>query len=297
MRSEFPHKHLFEVHLKSVRNYSSHTQKAYLGDLQQFFEFYRAIEPDQDPAGIDTKISRAWIRELSENGLGAKSIHRKFSTLRTYLKCLFKNGVLKEAVSIELQLPKIRKRIPSYVKLKEMHELMDRLEEEADDFASYRNFVIISAFYHLGIRRSELIGLKSRDVDLSKREIKVLGKGNKERLIPFTQELADHMRKLEFLRNDEGVTGPWMFSNQEGEQLTDNWVYRLVNRVLSDSYVDKKSPHILRHSFATHLLQNGADINAIKELLGHSSLSATQLYAHNDIKKLKEVYQQAHPFS
>ncbi|MFY0644535.1 MAG: tyrosine-type recombinase/integrase [Bacteroidia bacterium] len=294
MRSEFPYKQLFEEYLGAVRNYSNHTLKAYSNDVNQFFVF---MDSGSNVKDISSKHARAWVRSLATDQISAKSIHRKLSSLRTYIKCLQRNTILPAGLQLDVQLPKIKKTIPSYVKVKDINSLLEQLSLEADDYDSLQNLLIISSFYHLGLRRAELINLTIDKVDLSKSEIKVLGKGNKERIIPFTMELKDQLEAHLKLRTELNIPGPYVFSNIRGKQLGERWIYTMINKALGATYADKKSPHILRHSFATHLLQNGADINAIKELLGHSSLSATQLYAHNDIKQLKKVYEQTHPFS
>ncbi len=296
MRREFPYKHLFEDYLQAVRNYSQHTSQAYLRDVNQFFTFSKRGEQDIDPSTINSKSIRSWVRELAKNQISPKSIHRKVSAIRNYLKALSKQGI-QDPISLEVQLPKIKKTIPSYVKVSDMNQLLNTMEAEAEDYQSYRDMTIISTFYHLGVRRAELIGLKLADVDYSKGEIKVIGKGNKERLIPFTKELEQQLKRLLTYKEHNNIPGAFLFSKKDGNALSERWVYSMINKALGNTYADKKSPHVLRHSFATHLLQNGADINAIKELLGHSSLSATQLYAHNDIKQLKKVYKQTHPFS
>ncbi len=297
MRSEFPYKHLFLDYLKAVRNYSIHTQTAYLTDVSQFFEANQAVNSEKHLSSISSMLVRSWVRQLASQEVEAKSIHRKISSIKTYVKFLAKQKLIAEPISIEVQLPKIKKSLPTYVKVGDMDKLLDQMFSEAEDFEAYRDAAVLSAFYHTGMRRSELINLTEKNIDLSKREIKVLGKGNKERIIPFNQELAKHFARLNDYKKELGIQTEYIFTDSHGEVLKERWVYTMVNDALSGTFADKKSPHILRHSFATHLLQNGADINAIKELLGHSSLTATQLYAHNDIKQLKKVYDQSHPFS
>ena len=297
MRSEFPYKQLFEDYLGTVRNYSKHTLKAYSNDVNQFFVFMDFDDSSQITEVLSSRYARAWVRDLASDKLSAKSIHRKLSSLRTYLKCLKRNNHVDVGLQLDVQLPKIKKAIPSYVKVKDMNALLEQLSIEANDFESQQRLLIISSFYHLGLRRAELINLQIDKVDFSKSEIKVLGKGNKERIVPVTQELKELLDTHFKFRKEMNIPGPYVFSNSKGKPLGEKWIYSMINKALGSTYADKKSPHVLRHSFATHLLQNGADINAIKELLGHSSLSATQLYAHNDIKQLKKVYEQAHPFS
>lgn len=297
MRGDFPYSELFANYLNAVRNYSAHTQKAYLADLAQYFAFAQSLKPSYAVSDIHSKHVRAWVRSLSEADIEAKSIHRKVSALKTYTKFLQKQKLVNDPISIEVQLPKLKKRIPSYVKLTEIGLLLEQLFADAEDYETYRNATIISTFYHTGMRRAELINLKVSGVNASKKEIKVLGKGNKERIIPFTIELQIQLDELKKRKELEGIISNFVFCKKSGDALSERWIYGMIHEALNGTFADKKSPHILRHSFATHLLQNGADINAIKELLGHSSLNATQLYAHNDIKQLKKVYDQSHPFS
>lgn len=297
MRSEFPYAIAFEDHLSSVRNYSSHTTLAYLNDVAQYFTHQISISDSDSPDQVSNTLVRSWVRSLAEQDVQPKSIRRKVSALKTYLKFLYKSKRVEQPISIQIQLPKVKKSIPTYVKVNDMHSLLDQMKNDAEDFVSFRDFVILLSFYHTGMRRAELLSLSEADVDLSKNEIKVLGKGNKERIIPFSNELREQLLALKSYKEEEGVESTLVFCSGKGKKLDPRWLYGMINRCLGGVYTDKKSPHVLRHSFATHLLQNGADINAIKELLGHSSLTATQLYAHNDIKQLKKVYEQAHPFS
>lgn len=297
MRSEFPYAIAFKDHLSSVRNYSEHTSSAYLKDLEQYFAFQKDLFESDELEPLNNASARLWVRSLAENGIQAKSIRRKISSLKTYLKFLFQSKHISEPVSIQLQLPKVKRSIPTYVKEGDMHKLLDQMKKEAEDFESLRDYTILLTFYHTGMRRAELLSLTDADIDMSKEEIKVLGKGNKERIIPFSKELRAELQNYSAMKQTEDLHSAFYFCSTEGKKLNPRWLYAMINQALGATFADKKSPHILRHSFATHLLQNGADINAIKELLGHSSLTATQLYAHNDIKQLKKVYEQAHPFS
>lgn len=297
MRSEFPYAIAFKDHLSSVRNYSDHTSTAYLKDLQQYFRFQLELFETDEVHQVNNSSARLWVRSLAENGIQAKSIRRKISSLKTYLKFLYQSKRIAEPISIQLQLPKIKRTIPSYIKEGDMHKLLDALKSEAEDFESLRDYMILLTFYHTGMRRAELLSLTESNIDMSKDEIKVLGKGNKERIIPFSKELKTELNRYLNEKQTEGIDSVFFFCSTQGAKLEPRWLYAMINQALGVTFSDKKSPHILRHSFATHLLQNGADINAIKELLGHSSLTATQLYAHNDIKQLKKVYEQTHPFS
>jgi integrase/recombinase XerC len=286
---------LFENYLLKERNYSTHTSQAYVRDVSQYLEFSSDVSiPGFVP---DLRSLRKWVRQLIVSGISEKSVHRKVSSVRAYVKFLFLTNRISSLPSLEMQLPKIKKRIPSYVKETEMSVLLERLETEVVDYNTALEFIIISTFYHTGIRRSELISLKESDFSNVKTELKVLGKGNKERIIPLSNEAVKNFNDFIRIKKDNNIVSTLFFCNFRQEKLKEKWVYNLVNGLLAQTFADKKSPHILRHSFATHLLQNGADINAIKELLGHSSLSATQIYAHNDIAQLKKVYKDTHPFS
>ena len=272
-----------------------HTSQAYLRDVLQYMRFLS--EDDNSKFVPNVKTLRLWVRKLLVSNISEKSVHRKVSSVRAYTKFLFNTKRIDSLPSLELALPKIKKRIPKYVKVAEMASLLQELEANVSDYESALEFMIISAFYHTGIRRSELIDLKEQDFSRAKSELKVLGKGNKERIIPLSSEAVKHFDDFIRTKKDHGIVSNLFFCNFRQEKLKEKWVYNLVNSLLAQTHSDKKSPHILRHSFATHMLQNGADINAIKELLGHSSLSATQIYAHNDIAQLKKVYKKTHPFS
>jgi integrase/recombinase XerC len=282
----------FYSYLLKERGYSMNTALAYRKDVEQYFLFTE--EGDWIPS---VKEIRTWVRSLLLLGRSERSVHRKVSSLRTYAKFLHSSRVIDELPSFELQLPKVKRKIPKYIKESELSKLLNTLEQEAVDFKSILRLAIVTTFYHTGIRRSELINLKDTDFDLIKNELKVLGKGKKERIIPMSGELVRVVEEYKEFKKQESIINGIFFCNFEGVKLKEKWVYSLVNDLLNQTFGERKSPHILRHSFATHLLQNGADINAIKELLGHSSLSATQLYAHNDISRLKEVYKDTHPFS
>ena len=282
----------FYSYLLKERGYSMNTALAYRKDVEQYFLFIE--DGDWIPK---VKEIRTWVRSLLLLGRSERSVHRKVSSLRTYAKFLHSSRVIEELPSFELQLPKVKRKIPSYIKESELSELLNTLEQEAVDFQSVLRLAIVTTFYHTGIRRSELIDLKNSNFDLTKKELKVLGKGNKERIIPMSSELVRVIDEFKDFKEQEFIDNDIFFCNFDGVKLKEKWVYSLINDLLNQTFGEKKSPHILRHSFATHLLQNGADINAIKELLGHSSLSATQLYAHNDISRLKEVYKDTHPFS
>ena len=285
----------FSEYLLKERNYSSRTAEAYRTDVKQFLLFGSAeLKKSFVP---QAEVLRSWVRHLSKSGITEKSIHRKVSSVRTYASYLFHDNVVDSVIELEVSLPKIKKRIPVYVKEKEIIALLDQLRVEAQDYESWLSCAIVYTFYHTGIRRSELIKLRHSDFNTHTNELKVLGKGNKERIVPLSNEIIVLLTDFLKIKAQEGIESKYIFCNFDEEKLKEKWLYSLINKLLSNTQSNSRSPHVLRHSFATHLLQNGADINAIKELLGHSSLSATQIYAHNDIAKLKEVYKNTHPFS
>ncbi|MFT4598155.1 MAG: integrase/recombinase XerC [Bacteroidia bacterium] len=285
----------FSDYLLKELNYSVHTYESYVRDVTQYITFSAAQE--EYPEVPNAKSLRKWVRELSKNNIASKSIHRKVSSVKAYARFLAISKVVAEVPSLEVQLPKIKNRLPSYVKVSELSQLLERLENDIIDYPTALEHIIIAAFYHTGIRRSELISLTAGDLNIAKAELKVLGKGGKERLIPLTGEILQQIHRFLKIKSENDIDNKYIFCKFGGEKLREKWVYSLIKKLLSSTFVDQKSPHILRHTFATHLLQNGADINAIKELLGHSSLSATQIYAHNDIAQLKRVYKDTHPFS
>ncbi len=285
----------FSDYLLKERNYSVHTHESYVRDVSQYITFSAVHEENAEVP--NAKSLRKWLRELSKNNISSKSIHRKVSSVKAYARFLAISKVVAEVPSLEVQLPKIKNRLPSYVKESELSQLLEGLENKIVDYTSALEHIILATFYHTGIRRSELIHLTAHDLNVVKSELKVLGKGNKERIIPLNKEILQQIDRFLKIKSENDIGGNYIFCKFEGEKLSEKWVYSLIKKLLSSTFVDKKSPHILRHTFATHLLQNGADINAIKELLGHSSLSATQIYAHNDIAQLKRVYKETHPFS
>jgi integrase/recombinase XerC len=295
--AKFPYKADFETFLKVQRNYSRHTILAYATDVNQFYTFHLPESESNFLDFLKVKPLREWVRHLAETKLQSKSIHRKVSAINTFSFFLYQQAILDEPRELKVNLPKLKKTIPQYVKQNEIHLLLNDLEKNAKEYEDFLAHIILAAFYHTGIRRAELINVKVKDYNKAKKELRVFGKGAKERIIPLTPEFDNHMQKFLTFKFSKNIESNYIFCNFEGEKLGDKWVYNIINKLLQATHVGKRSPHVLRHSFATHLLQNGADINAIKELLGHSSLSATQLYAQNDIAQLKKVYKKTHPFS
>ena len=282
----------FITYLSSEKRFSEHTIKSYTNDLKQFTSFlsseFQIIDEIHE---ISFQIIRTWIASLLEKGINPRSVNRKISTLKTYFKFLIREGELVENPMMKVVAPKSKKRLPVFIEEDQIASLLNEVQFE-EGFVGQRNKLIIELFYVTGIRLSELINIKISDVDFNNQSIKVLGKRNKERIIPLSSNVVNDLNI--FIENNQ--KNKYLFTNLEGEKLYNKLVYRLVNKYIGEiSSVNKKSPHILRHTFATHMLNNGADINAIKELLGHANLSATQVYTHNTIEKLKTVYKQAHP--
>lgn len=286
----------FLKYLKSEKRCSKHTVIAYANDVKNFLDFLGGSEIER-VAAVKPKIVRNWIVSLSDSGMSASTIHRKISALRTFYKHLQIEGLVDYNPAHAVNLPKIPRRLPVFVQEQAMDMLLDKVEF-GTDYEGIRNKLIIELFYGTGMRLSELVGLRSSDIDLKSRLVKVRGKRDKERLIPLTNEaillLSTYNKvRLQFFENNDS---PWLFLTAKGEQVYHKLVYRIVNSSLSMvSTMKKKSPHILRHTYATVLLNRGADLSAIKELLGHSNLNATQVYTHTTFEQLNTIYKQAHP--
>ena len=276
------------------RGYSIHTIQSYITDLKQYLIYSEDCNSGYVP---DSKTLRRWVRSLVLAEISERSIHRKVSAVKSFANFLFVSDQINKEIPLEIQLPKLKKNIPSYVKEREINQVLDAYELNVNDYQSSLEFTIFSSFYHTGMRRFELITLKEVNLSLDRKEIKVMGKGKKERIVPLSNEIVGHLKRFADHKELNHICSDFVFCDEQGDQLKEKWVYQVVKRMLNQTFSDKKSPHVLRHSFATHLLQNGADMNSIKELLGHSSLAATQIYAHNDISQLKKIYKDTHPFS
>jgi len=276
------------------RNYSIRTVQSYITDIKQYLTYLEGFKPSHIP---DSKSLRKWVRSLMLNSIAEKSIHRKVSAIKSFANYLYVSEEIDYEIALEIQLPKLKKQIPTYVKERELNKVLDSYELDSEDYQSSIEFIIFSSFYHTGMRRSELISLKEVDLSLGKMELKVMGKGQKERIIPLNNEINQQLQRFQECKKLNHIISEYVFCDAKGNQLKEKWVYQVIKNILNQTFSDKKSPHVLRHSFATHLLQNGADMNSIKELLGHSSLAATQIYAHNDISQLRKIYNDTHPFS
>ena len=281
----------FINYIKSEKRFSKYTITSYETDLNQFFNFIQLEYQITKPQDVSFKLIRNWISSLLENNLKSTSVNRKISSLKSYYKFLLVSNYVDTNPTLKLISPKSSKRLPVFVEKDNMDSLFDKDFFE-DSYEGKRDKLIIELFYFTGMRLSELINIKTSDIDKVNSQIKVIGKRNKERLIPITfNTLKDLNEFINFYEIEN-----FLFAEGNGKKLYSKKVYRIVNKYLAKiSSIKKKSPHVLRHSFATHMLNNGADINAIKEILGHANLSATQIYTHNSIKKLKNVHKQAHP--
>jgi integrase/recombinase XerC len=291
------YKESFLQYLQIEKRYSLHTVRSYLNDLEQFYSFLTSLGLPEDPVTVTSHDIRAWIVSMLDNNYSTVSVHRKISCLRVYYRYLRKEEIIKSDPLEKVVLPKRKKSLPVFIEEEALTDLLDNYSF-GDDFAGIRNRTIIELLYLTGIRRSELIGLRDNDIDLSEGSMKVTGKRNKQRIIPLVSPFLKRLEEYVKLRNDKVATenNGWFFITDKGNKLYDRYVYSTVHNYLAMvTTIEKKSPHILRHTFATHMLNRGADLNSIKELLGHANLSATQIYTHNTFEKLKKVYKQAHP--
>ena len=286
----------FLDYLRFERNYSEATVVSYGIDLTQFEDFIKSVDEELTVEEVDSDLIRQWEISLMEKGYTSTSVNRKLSTLRSFYRFLLIRGKVEKDPVRKVTGPKNKKPLPSFLKEEEMNRLIDETDF-GQGFIGCRDKMIIEMFYATGMRRSELIGLNDVDVDFPASLVKVTGKRNKQRLIPFADELRQSMEEYIKVRNEE-VTDRCeaFFVNKNGKRLYDNEVYNLVKRNLSKVVtLKKRSPHVLRHTFATTMLNNEAGLESVKELLGHSSLSATEVYTHATFEELKKVYKQAHP--
>ena len=282
--------------LKYEKRYSDHTVTAYEKDLDQFILFGSEMVEDFCFVKADHHLIRQWVISLMDQGMTAVSVKRKISTLRSLYKYLLREGLMEKNPTELVMLPKSGKKLPHFVQEEEMNKLMDA-SYFTGDFTGIRDKAVVSLFYGTGMRLAELKGIRMKDLQLNEKVVKVLGKRNKERLIPYPNEISVDLANYIRVRNELfGDSNSYLFVTEKGEQSYDKLLYRIVRKYLSMvTPMEKRSPHILRHSYATHLLNRGADLNAIKELLGHASLAATQVYTHTTFEKLKKIYNQAHP--
>lgn len=296
----------FLQYLQFEKRYSAHTVLAYQTDLTYFFDF---IQTDFD--GVPLKSLghahiRSWLADLKEKGQSARTLNRKLSALRAFFRYMVKTGALEHTPMGKIVAPKTEKRLPSFIPEKDIQKLFEQADAQnmlrfpEDDFNKQTDKLLLLLFYHTGMRLSEALGLKETNVDPANSTLKVLGKGNKERLIPIAGALTKSIEqyrtiKRQVLEQPVHPSGCLLLSDK-GKPLQPRSAYQRVKDHLDAiTTIQKRSPHVLRHTFATHLTNNGADLNAVKELLGHSSLASTQIYTHNTIEKLKDIYKKAHP--
>jgi len=283
--------------LRFERRYSEHTLIAYQTDLEQFSIYLEGNFQLSQIEQTETIHVRTWIVSLMEVGLNPKSVNRKITSLNTFFRFLQKQEVISVNPMAKVHTPKNPKRLPVVIEQEKIATLFETLESP-DCFVDIRNVLIIEMFYATGIRLSELIQIRLSHFDLNQGLLKVIGKRQKERIIPLSSRLIEGIKSYLNERNKlemKEYTIDFLFVTPKGKKLYPRLVYSLVNSYLSNITQTRRSPHVLRHCFATHMLENGADLNAIKELLGHASLAATQVYTHTTVEKLKKVYKQAHP--
>lgn len=289
----------FIEYLQFEKRYSPHTLLAYKDDLEEFTIYLVKAFDMENPAlsEISGSMVRSWLAALKEEKKSAKTINRKISSLKSFFKYHLRRGNLEKTPMSSVTAPKVSKRLPQYVEQQDMGTLMNKVEFP-DTWKGHTDKLILSVFYNTGMRLSELVNLKESQVNPAGNTLKILGKGNKERLVPIGGELIAALQ-LYMKQKRAQLEAPdttYLLVNEKGRKLYAKSVYLSVREWLNTvTTIDKKSPHVLRHSFATHLMNNGADLNAVKELLGHASLAATQVYTHNTIEKLKDIYKKAHP--
>jgi integrase/recombinase XerC len=285
----------FIKYLQYEKRYSVHTLVAYKSDLDQFIRFMDKEIGDFEFNKVTTKQVRSWVVSLMNEGINPKSINRKLATVKSFYKYLMRQGLAESSPAHLVTAPKIAKKLPAFVQEENLNDLLD-LGFFPDTFEGLRDKTIISLLYGTGIRLAELKGLSLSNINFTEHTIRVFGKRNKERIIPYPKSIEGPLKEYLQLREKINGKNGFLLLTSKGNQVYDKLIYRVVKKYLEMvTTVSKKSPHVLRHSFATHLLNHGADLNAVKELLGHSNLSATQIYTHTTFQKLKEIYKQAHP--
>ena len=287
----------FLDYLKYEKRYSPHTIISYETDLRDFGNYLSRLYGEVTLKDITHGFVRGWLAALKEYGLTSKSLNRKISSLRSFFKYQLRTGKLDVSPMAKVIAPKNSKRLPVFIKEADTKELLQTLSDATEDWKSLNANMLIALFYSTGMRLGELINLKEKQLDFKRSQIKVLGKGNKERIIPIgnaTIKNIENYRQLK--KKKKKKTEDVLLVTEKGRKLYPKYAYLLVRKYLNEAgTLEKKSPHVLRHTFATHLMNAGADLNAVKELLGHSSLASTQVYTHNTIEKLKNVYKKAHP--
>lgn len=287
----------FLEYLKIERNYSSYTIRVYGDDLRMFETFFKELDSQLSWTSLDMDVIRQWMVHLMDTGQEPASVNRRLSSVRSFYRFLLKRGLVERDPARMVQGPKKKKALPYFLRENEIDRLLDGMYF-SDDYEGVRDHLILAVFYHTGVRVSELVGLNEADVYLSERTIKVLGKRNKQRVIPFGEELAQMILPYQAKRQEylAGKDEKAFFLDRRGNRIRTSQVQAMVREKLSlVTNIKKKSPHVLRHTFATSMLNHGADLESVKELLGHESLSTTEIYTHTTFEELKKVYKQAHP--
>ena len=287
----------FSEYMLLEKKYSKHTVLAYMRDIEMFQLFLDEQHDSEEVSKVGYSEIRQWIVELVNSGISNRTINRKISSLNTFYKFLLKTQNLQVNPLKQHKALKVGKKVQLPFSEQELKTVLESTIE-VNDFESARDHLIIELFYATGIRRIELVNIKLSDIDFGNRQLKVLGKRNKERYIPLIDTLINAIRDYSVYRNQLPIIedSDYLFLTKKGVKIYEMLVYRIINKYFSEASSKAKcSPHVLRHSFATHLLNKGADLNAVKELLGHTSLAATQVYTHNSIAELKKVYAKSHP--
>ncbi len=288
-------KESFLQYISTEKRYSRHTVTSYKNDIDQFMGWLDRVRPGADLVSVNHADVRGWMVSLLEEGASAGTVHRKMSALRTLFRYMRRHELISADPMTGLKLPKKPKQLPVFIAEDALSKLFDEFRF-GDNFSGIRDRTVVEFLYLTGMRRSELTGLRDADVDFSAGQVRVTGKRDKQRVIPLTAGFVKSLRSYIEAREEKGFSGGWFFVTDRGNKMYDRAVYNIVTRYLAMvTTVEKKSPHVLRHTFATHMLNRGADLTSIKELLGHASLSATQVYTHNTFEQLKKIYKQAHP--
>lgn len=285
--------------LKNEKRVSPHTVESYGNDVDQFLFYLKTdYSTVQDVSEISAQMVRSWMSSLKSHQVSSRSIRRKVSSLNAYFRFLMVSKSLEKSPMQKIALPKLEKKLPEFLPEKNIDRLFENIEY-AEGFQGMTHKLVLEILYQCGLRRAELLSLKVKNIDFQKNEMKVLGKRNKERIIPMGYRLSGEIQQyLTERRTLEIPDSEFLLVTEKGRELYPKYIYNVVHHYLNQvSTLHKKSPHILRHTFATHLLNNGAELNAVKELLGHANLSATQIYTHNSFEKLKSVHKKAHPKS
>lgn len=288
----------FYTYLISERRYSALTLSAYRSDLEQFFIYCKSQYEIVEPEEVSTAVVRSWLAGLLDDGMAVSTVHRKLASVNAFYRYLRKGGVVKMNPAKGIPKPKKPGRLPHFMDESAAEKIYEDAAVVAEQFGEMRDLLIVLLLYETGIRQAELLNLKDSDIDYYTGQIKVTGKRNKMRIVPVSKELLERIRTYRQLRDREFPEKTYdnLIVTDKGKKNTKTFVYQKVTRYLANvTTMQKKSPHMLRHTFATHMLNNGADLNVIKEILGHANLAATQVYTHNHIEKLKRVHQQAHP--